>query len=70
MLAHWVEAGMPEVELQRRVSGGQWDSISGHMAVLKEGDSGPCSWIMEADETADLRSLLKVIVWGESWWSR
>ena len=40
------------------------------MAVLKEGDSGPCSWIMEADETADLRSLLKVIVWGESWWSR
>ena len=60
---------MPEVELQRRASEGQWDSILGHMAVLKEGDSGPCSWIMEADETADSRSPLKVIVWGESSWS-
>ena len=62
MLADWVEAGMPEVELQRRVEGGQWDSIWGHRAVLKEGDSGPCSWTMEAEETAEGRSVVKVIV--------
>ncbi len=43
---------MPEVEDQRREVGGQCASIWGQRVVLKEGFSGPCSWMMWACETA------------------
>lgn len=49
------EAGMPEVEDQKRVCGGARDSIVGQRADLKARVSGPCSWTMQAVVTASER---------------
>ena len=47
-----MDAGIPEVELQNWASGGQWASTWGQSEVLKASFSGPCSWTMEAEQTA------------------
>ena len=52
MSADWAEAGMPDVDDQRRASFGACGSMLAHRDFLKGRFSGPCSWIMVAFETA------------------
>ena len=43
MAMHWVEAGMPDVELHSSALGGQYFYTLGQRAVLNSASSGPCS---------------------------
>lgn len=56
---------MPEVLDQKRACAGACVSICGQMDCLKVGVSGPCSWIMSAEETAVGRSGARVRRWEE-----
>lgn len=51
---------MPEVEDQKRAVGGADASMAAQVAVFQAGDSGPCSWIIVAVETAAERVGAKV----------
>lgn len=61
----WTDAGMPDVEDQKRAVGGARDSISDQRDCFVETDSGPCSCTMFAADTASARDGERMRVWLE-----